>query len=522
MYDKKTNSQKVNCLLPNSIFKILIFVFYDSTMNITNRIVMLSTAILVLLSFSIGAYGQISGRVLDTDGKPITGASVYVNNTTYGCLSVADGSFRLIHFPKPPFQLTVSCVGFESSSVAIKDSAVAGIHVSLKQKNSELTEIVINSPDKDGWEKYGKEFIRDFIGYSAFADETEILNKKDIEFTYDAGKMSLSVTAAKPLRIRNKATGYLITYWLEHYEKSYVTHKIFHKGDLQFEPILSKKEGVKTTWTGNRRSAYYGSLNHFLRSVYQNCVYQDSFELRVYKRIESAEYGKTVPFQIHIVTSADDTAVHNALLKFLHYDTADLIKFAEPIKKWLHAPEDQPYKFQLEDKVINTTHQASARISFGYNPEKPSEKRMEYFDYDYLPTDTVIAKAMSKLSIKDANGKNLVLPERKPTTIAYLWTQKIPLDSFVTRFGNGKVMLQFKDYIHVTYTPEVVEPAYVQEKIRREDFLGEPQTSLIRLENERGITILPNGNYFEPYDLMIEEYWSYEKIDKMLPLDYIP
>jgi hypothetical protein len=46
------------------------------------------------------------------------------------------------------------------------------------------------------------------------------------------------------------------------------------------------------------------------------------------------------------------------------------------------------------------------------------------------------------------------------------------------------------------------------------------QTSLFYFLNNTPIVVLENGMYFQPLDIMIEGYWSFEKIGELLPSDY--
>jgi hypothetical protein len=473
-----------------------------------------------LLFINTDSFAQIKGMVMDhTTHQPVIGASIYVANTTYGCQSNIDGLFELQSLPAPPFQIIISSVGYESASLNIDNKQLSGVTITLKAKATDLNEVVILAPEKSGWELYGKDFIRDFIGYSAFSNDCEILNKKDIEFRYDKKTSRLMVSARRPLKIKNKATGYLLTYWLEDYEKDYFTGRLYYKGNIQFEPLQSKKEKVNHKWKTNRESAFNGSINHFMRSVYNNTIYEDSFELRVYKRIPTAQYGKTVPFRKDILFAGNDSLITQALKDYLHIKDSNIIKSAPDIAKWLQPATT--YQFSLEESLSDTIQKVNRKMVFNYNAENPKEKWIEYYDYQYIPVDSAYEQMIAKEKFIDPNGVTRPVPRRKlPEVMTYLWTQKMPLDSFVTRTPDHKVILKFKDYIHVTYLKEKEESAYLNGQFPHTHFIPEQQQSLITLENPGGVYVQSDGNFFEAYDLTMEEYWSYEKMDKMLPLDY--
>lgn len=81
--------------------------------------------------------------------------------------------------------------------------------------------------------------------------------------------------------------------------------------------------------------------------------------------------------------------------------------------------------------------------------------------------------------------------------------------------------LQFQDLLQVTYLRETEDPGYL--KMQRP--FGPPpkasgtQTSVVHLQDSF-IEIEANGNYYEPLGILVEGYWSWEKIAELLPLDY--
>lgn len=454
----------------------------------------------------------LSGTVKDYETqKPVEAASVYINNTTYGCQAGKDGSFHLNYSIANPIEITISAIGYETESVIIENNNKS-IIVQLKAKSQRIDEVVILSPEKDGWAKYGRNFFKNFIGYSPFAAECEILNKEVIEFRYDKTNNKLLVSAEKPLKIRNKATGYLITYWLDDYELDYTTRRQFYKGYAQFETLQSKKEKANKKWEQNRLLAYKGSLMHFMRSVYNNTVYEDSFELRILKRFPEEEYGRMVPIKTDTLTGYHDSILSAALLNFLAIDSSLLNNFLKPIKFWF-SEQNPKTKIMENMPAIDSTATKAIKLL----PFSGKKRLIQYYDYTYTPPDTAYENALKRVHISDSTTFHL--PKKRNRNVAYLWKELIPTDSFVTR-KNGNVILKFKDFLHVTYLSEKEEQTYIDMQFPRTHTIPELQQSIISVENEAGVTVLSDGNYYNAYDLITEEYWSYEKMDKMLPLDY--
>ncbi len=98
---------------------------------------------LLLLVLSLGASAQnreVTGKVIDKDGKPASGISVTAKGTRTGTQTGADGSFRL-SIPASVSTLVFSGVGFEKEEVSVagKDA----VEVTLQNNNTSIGEVVV-------------------------------------------------------------------------------------------------------------------------------------------------------------------------------------------------------------------------------------------------------------------------------------------------------------------------------------------------------------------------------------------
>ncbi len=461
------------------------------------------------------AFGQEArkGRVTDgTTGEPIAGASVFINNTTYMGLCDVDGNFDWSAFPPPPFEVTVTAVGYQATVLPV--AGTGPLAIKLRAKAVGLAEVTVLSAENDGWRKYGKEFTDDFIGYSPFAARCTIRNKEVLQFRYSQQDNTLTVWADKPLLIQNEATGYQITYWLEDYTKNYTTRRLFFKGYTQFAALTSPKERKQETWQKNRQTAYRGSLNHFLRSLYSGTTADEGFGVRKLKRVPASEYGKYVPLW------SDTIALQDSLrLKMLvqQIDTTDPVWTAEAwrvVRLWCDT---------------GVTPIRLAPPAAGNPPEqeylfvKPDTSRKDilvrYFDHNRLsPADSLM---MARIRPLNAEGKPVRLPPRNGA-VDILDPRLINAATFVSDRMAGRIRFHFPDYLMITYIGEREEQAYLDRRIGSGKTTPGAQGSVISLATGNGITIFPDGNFAPAYDLMLEEYWAYEKLDKLLPLDYRP
>jgi hypothetical protein len=109
-----------------------------------NRIYILFAVLLVV--FSVQLHAQI-GVVLDVNThESIFGANVLVVGTTLGTSANEDGVFSLQGFPKPPFQIRVSAVGYETGIFEVSEiSKNDTITILLKPDMQELAGTIIRA-----------------------------------------------------------------------------------------------------------------------------------------------------------------------------------------------------------------------------------------------------------------------------------------------------------------------------------------------------------------------------------------
>jgi hypothetical protein len=114
----------------------------------------------LFLFFSLAVFSQektfsVDGKVLDKSGQPLTGASVFCQNTTIGTLSKNDGSFHL-RLANGGYDLIVSYTGYETESIRIgkdhKDTDT--LTITLKEQDKSLEQAVVTGSAlvADGWE----------------------------------------------------------------------------------------------------------------------------------------------------------------------------------------------------------------------------------------------------------------------------------------------------------------------------------------------------------------------------------
>ncbi len=114
----------------------------------TPRLLLLG--LLVWLSTSLTAWAQtgggtISGRVLDTKGEPVIGATILVPGTTKGAATDMDGNFTIRDVPAGTYKVAVSSVGMNtfSQEVTVADGGTASLNAAMSENATLLAEAVV-------------------------------------------------------------------------------------------------------------------------------------------------------------------------------------------------------------------------------------------------------------------------------------------------------------------------------------------------------------------------------------------
>jgi hypothetical protein len=253
-----------------------------------------------LLPFTAAAQNILTGRVVDAGtNEPINAASVFLNNTSIGTSTNTQGQFR-IQIPAGKFELIVSSIGYETINLPVSGIEITEtLVIKMNLKAKELETVVIEPFEKDGWEKWGRLFLENFIGTSEGAGQCKILNHETIRFRYSKVKNLLTAIAMEPLVIENKSLGYNVVYQLEQFQFDFKNKFLFFQGYPFFKP-MEGSAAKQRRWESRRADAYSGSILHFMRAIFTNKLKEEGFEVRSLKKIVNEEkqrvravYGKS-------------------------------------------------------------------------------------------------------------------------------------------------------------------------------------------------------------------------------------
>lgn len=257
-------------------------------------------AVLAVIAFAslcipVAVHGQntITGTVLDSlTQEPLQFATVYINGTTKGTVTDADGHFELKDVSYPA-TVVFSFVGYKPQAHDIVRNPG---HLSIELKpNIDLPEVVITN--KKVKRKDLTYFKSMFLGDDRWGRHATIRNENVImiENTYYTRKVAVNdigyevdekvsvfnAWASEPLIIDLPLLGYvlyvdLVYFTVEHIGGNTLCDML---GYFYYKPYTIGKESKLVSFEKNRRQAYYNSSQHFLRSVYENRLEENGYIL---------------------------------------------------------------------------------------------------------------------------------------------------------------------------------------------------------------------------------------------------
>ncbi|MES2773050.1 MAG: carboxypeptidase-like regulatory domain-containing protein [Bacteroidota bacterium] len=244
------------------------------------------------MAFSL-AQTNLKGVVLDSlSGKPVEGASIYFNGSQTGTTSNKQGIFNL-KLPSTLQQLVFSAVGFNTvlfSTEDIVNPKGSEFVIKLIRKENELEEVVVKAVTYHGVDnKFWRKKFRDyFIGTVEGTNECVIKNFEDIVLKLSQKEDVLRARANKTIEIINNWLGYKIYFDLEECTIDLNANSFYNQGYARFEDISNGNRKIQK----RREDVYHGSLPHFLKSLYNDSLHSQGFEVRGARVVPNTERAR--------------------------------------------------------------------------------------------------------------------------------------------------------------------------------------------------------------------------------------
>jgi len=237
------------------------------------------------------AQSGIKGMVLDSITKqPLSGINLFLSHTSIGTNTDQTGHFFLEKIPQGKFELVISSLNYETRTISINSGHLPeNLQILLKPSAHELQEVIVEPYDQDGWEKWGKYFNAHFIGSSSLSEDCKLLNPDVVKFRYSRKNNLVRAFANEKLQFENKKLGYRIQYLLTKFEFNFSERSFYYSGYPQFEEMQAKNPEETKRWERKRLEAYQGSIMHFMRSIYQDRLKEEGFQIQQIIKLDYAE-----------------------------------------------------------------------------------------------------------------------------------------------------------------------------------------------------------------------------------------
>lgn len=326
--------------------------------------------IFILLIFQLAGIAfifsqqTIKGVVVNAITKePVAGASVFLNNTSFGTATDKNGHFELNNLPAGRRELVVSSIGFNTYVIGFTSEELPKeIKVDLVVKTKELENVIVEPFVEEGWDKWGKVFTSNFIGTTPNGLRCSIKNYKAIRFRFYKKSNRLIAYCDEPLVIENKGLGYNVTYQMEDFEINFNERSTSYAGYPFFVDIDKKRKGLLNRWHEARDKAYYGSMIHFMQSIYRNSFNNDGYLVRRMKKVPNLEkervrkiykpyalFKDSTEYYERIMAQKDELEIYSP-----YYVTGDsLVLQTQGEYKFVYFPDYLyvTYKKEVEDRA---------------------------------------------------------------------------------------------------------------------------------------------------------------------------
>ncbi|MEE1943769.1 carboxypeptidase-like regulatory domain-containing protein [Pedobacter sp. KR3-3] len=348
------------------------------------------------------AHGQmvIKGQVIDEKSKgPLPGISIYINNSTIGTITDAEGKFSLTVPFSGKMELVASHVAYQKKTVLIEPGKNDGVLIPLKPEDKTLNEVVVKSTRNkdDNFKKWGSLFTQILLGNDGHLRAyCKIKNPEVLVFYYDKESTNLRVFAKSALLIENGFTGYLIKLDLEDFNYTFNNDIISFRYSSFFEDMKLGKADLAQI-KRNRNYAYYGSKMHFMRSVYDNNLTMEGFALYAYKAIKNKERARVagiIQQKIGDGAKADSYYYINNLFK-----SKDTVEYYKQIMR-----QDEVLAYDttyLSARRLATLNRALGTVAFNFKDTLLVTYKIPLANYNSYMTDKSKVPPGEKLKIKD-------------------------------------------------------------------------------------------------------------------------
>lgn len=254
---------------------------------------------LFLFFSSLPAFAQavFKGTIADMEtGEGIPYATVFLANTTLGTSTDEEGKFS-INLPEGNYEVIIRILGYQGMTFNLPASNVKpqGYRFLLEQIDEELEGLNVNDTRDPAWYRNLEDFKRYFLGTSKNGKATKIENEMSMILDDISEPGTLIASSRDILKINNPNLGYRLDYLLNDFRNNYKQGFVTYSGYPLFIPDSTLSNSKQRKVEKNRLEAYYGSLQHFIRSIYIGKSVAEGYEIRrLYRKDDPVHRGKFI------------------------------------------------------------------------------------------------------------------------------------------------------------------------------------------------------------------------------------
>ncbi|MBE9586639.1 carboxypeptidase-like regulatory domain-containing protein [Mucilaginibacter sp. JRF] len=389
-------------------------------------------AFLLLMScLRVAAQQNLYGRVADTDGAPLAGATVFISESKIGTVTDDKGNFVLRVPGSGNLKVVVSFIGYETQMQTVAPGMGANLSFVMKPVSNQLKDVIITSRSNDNWKRWGEAFTAAFIGSSEYAAHCTIANPQEIGFEFDKSTQILHAYASVPIMVQNEDLGYLVTIALVDFKLYTSSNDVDYQAYYLFNEMKGKGER-QARWEENRRKVYALSLMHFTRALYDGRLKEEGFEIRRFMQVDNKEKQRVKKiydqqYALH-ADSLKKVSDHMAALNKIIANRfgKDSLRY---YKKVL-AEKDTEIKMSELLKVddISEKKDKVRALSFKNQLQVVYKKNKEPEEYYKFRNNTALSTENIAVRTNDISTSQLVMPPRlNPYTEMWL-TNSIPVN----------------------------------------------------------------------------------------------
>lgn len=240
-------------------------------------------------TFIYASHDYVSGYITDKESNtPIDAANIFINGSTTGTSSDKSGYYSL-KINQFPAEIVVSHLGYSTISIMVY-APTDSLNLTLHPQSVLMEEFSFS--DKSHRKKYLNLFNEWFLGADYWGANAKVLNDSVLVFV--STEKELKTYAISPLKISLPRLGYNVSVDIQDFSITYNSIKMgagsFLTAFYFFKELNNLSKAKLKRVRKQRCKAYYGSSQHFLRSLYKQQLKENGYQI-FYKHIATPRYN---------------------------------------------------------------------------------------------------------------------------------------------------------------------------------------------------------------------------------------